>query len=85
MSIGINNILTIFNPDIIVINSLFTMSIPDIIPRLQNNIHNYMNKYCTIVPSILQDMAILLGGVYVCCKNFLNIKDLQLDKNFGFR
>jgi len=80
MSIGINNILTTFNPDIIVINSLFTMNIPDIIPRLEHNIHNYMNKYCTIVPSILQDMAILLGGVYICCKNFLKIDYLQLKR-----
>ena len=78
MSIGINNILTTFNPDIIVINSLFTMNIPDIIPKLEHNIRNYMNKYCTIVPSILQDMAILLGGIYVCCKNFLKIDYLQL-------
>jgi len=80
MSIGINNILTTFNPDIIVINSLFTMNIPDIIPRLEQGIHNYMNKYCTIVPSILQDMAILLGGIYVCCKNFLKIEHLQLTR-----
>jgi len=80
MSIGVNNILTTFNPDIIVINSLFTMNIPDIIPRLEHNILNYMNKHCKVVPSILQDMAILLGGVYVCCKNFLKIEQLQLKR-----
>ena len=79
MSIGINNILNTFNPDIIVINSIFTMSIPDVIPRIMSSLQSHMNQSCQIVPSYLQDMAILLGGVYICSKNFLGIDSLVLN------
>lgn len=81
MSLGINNILNTFNPDIIVINSSFTIFFPDVIGKIERSIKNRMNKYCTIVPSKLQDTAILLGGTCVCIRNFLGIKSLHLSNN----
>lgn len=85
MSIGINNILNTFNPDIIVINSSFTTFFPDTIERIEASIKNRMNKYCTIVPSRLQDIATLLGGTCICIKNFLGIKYLQLNSSRSLR
>lgn len=80
MAIGINNILNTFNPDIIVINSVFTMNIPDLVSQIQEQLCNTMRRYCTFVPSMLQDMAILLGGSCVCTKHFLKIDNLQFKK-----
>lgn len=79
MSIGVNNILNTFNPDVIVINSSFVTYFPDTIDRIESSITNRMNKYCTLFPSKLQDIATLLGGTCTCIKNFLGIKYLQLN------
>ena len=78
MGIGINNILNTFNPDLIVINSSFTMYIPDLPSMLQDSLKNRMDKYCRILPSGLQDTAILLGGACVVIQNFLGINTLHL-------
>lgn len=78
MGIGINNILNTFNPDLIVINSSFTMYIPDLPSMLQDSLKNRMDKFCRILPSGLQDTAILLGGACVVIQNFLGINTLHL-------
>lgn len=78
MAIGINNILNTFNPNLIIINSSFTMYIPNITRQIQDSLCNRMDKYCTILPSGLQDTAILLGGACVVIKNFLGIDKLVL-------
>lgn len=79
MSIGINNILNTFNPDIIIINSSFVRCFPEVIDRIYASIKNRMNKYCTIYPSKLREFSSLTGGTSICIKNFLGIKYLQLN------
>lgn len=71
MSIGINNILNTLNPDIIVINSGFTMNFPCIIDDIKRSIQSRLHAQCDIVPSGLQDMSILLGGVCMVRDDFL--------------
>ncbi|NLG05928.1 MAG: ROK family transcriptional regulator [Clostridia bacterium] len=78
MSVGINNLLNTFNPEVIVINSVFTMNLPDVIPKIQASLSNRMSNHCILVPSGLQDSSILLGGVCVCIKHFLGIHSLSL-------
>ena len=73
MAAGINNILNIFNPDAIILNSSFTIYLPDIIGLLEKSLKNRMDKFCTLLPSGLQDTAILLGGASVVLKNFFGI------------
>jgi len=74
ISIGINNLLHTFNPDTIVINSSFTMYCPEVCDVIANRLHNTLRKYCRLVPSKLQDTSILLGGVYLCSQNFLELR-----------
>ncbi|MCI1723622.1 MAG: ROK family protein [Lachnospiraceae bacterium] len=73
MGIGINNIMNSFNPEIIVINSSFTMNCPDVITAIEGELKNRMRHTCTIAASTLQDMAILLGGVVLARNQFLGI------------
>lgn len=73
ISVGINNILNIFNPDVIVINSSFTMYIKDLHERIKMQLKNRMNEYCTLVPSGLQDISILVGGTCLIIKDFLGV------------
>jgi predicted NBD/HSP70 family sugar kinase len=78
MSIGINNILNAYNPDIVVINSSFTIYFPHITERIEAALTSRMNSYIRIVPSVLQDTSILLGGICVAIKGFLGVEMLKL-------
>ena len=73
ISIGINNILNCFNPDLIVINSSFTIFFPHLIKEIEGALHNRMNQNSVICSSTLQDTAILLGGACICINHFLGI------------
>lgn len=83
MAIGINNLLNIFNPDIIVINSSFTIYFPEVLQRIQDNLRNRMHSYCRLVPSGLQDTSILLGAACVCIRSFLGVSHLNLPAKSG--
>ena len=82
MSIAINNILTTFNPHIIIINSAITTYLPNIIEKIKNSMNSRMSKYINIVPTTLQNNSILLGGVYIVSKNFLKIDNLVLSSKY---
>lgn len=78
MSVGVNNILNAYNPDIVIINSSFTIYFPDVTERIEKALSSKMNSYIRIVPSILQDTSILLGGLCVAIKGFLGVEILKL-------
>ena len=82
MSIAVNNILTTFNPHIIIINSAITTYLPNIIEKIKNSMNSRMSKYINIVPTTLQNDSILLGGVYIISKNFLKIDNLALSSKY---
>lgn len=75
MALGINNIVNIFNPQLIVINSTVTAYLPDVTERIYTKLKNRMSRQCRIVPSTLQDTATLLGGVCLVSRHFLGIED----------
>ncbi len=77
MAIGINNILNIYNPDVIVINSALIAKLPFLIDEMTALLKNRMRNFCHLIPSGLQDTSILLGGICICIKNFLGLKDLN--------
>ena len=81
MSIAINNILNTFNPNIIILNSAITDFLPNVIGKIKNSMNNRMSKLITIVPSTFQKNSILLGGVYVVTKTFLDIDNVVLSNN----
>jgi predicted NBD/HSP70 family sugar kinase len=79
MSIGVNNILNAYNPDIVIINSSFTINFPHITEQIEAALTSKMNSYIRIVPSVLQDTSILLGGICVAIKGFLGVELLKLN------
>lgn len=78
MSVGVNNILNAYNPDIVIINSSFTIYFPHITKKIEAALSSKMNSYVQIVPSVLQDTSILLGGICVAIKGFLGVELLKL-------
>lgn len=79
MSVGVNNILNAYNPDIVIINSSFTIFFPHITEQIEAALTSKMNSYIRIVPSVLQDTSILLGGICVAIKGFLGVEVLKLN------
>lgn len=78
MSVGINNILNAYNPDIVIINSSFTIFFPGLTKLIEQSLKSRMNSFIHILPSSLQDSSILLGGICVVIKHFLGIRTLTL-------
>jgi len=83
MSIGVNNILNAYNPEIVIINSPFTKNHPEILQQIEAALSSKMNSYVKIVPSVLQDSSILLGGCCIAIKGFLEVDRLKL-RQFSF-
>ncbi len=81
MSICVNNVVNAFNPDIVVINSAFTVFYPELTNIIEANLTSKMNNVFRIVPSVLEGSSILLGGICITVKNFLGINVFNLDKN----
>jgi predicted NBD/HSP70 family sugar kinase len=81
MTVCVNNVLNIYNPDIVIINSSFTIFFPGLINAVKHSLTSKMNSVRRIVPSALQDSSILLGGICVVIKNFLGISTLNLRNN----
>jgi predicted NBD/HSP70 family sugar kinase len=79
MSVGINNILNAYNPEIVIINSSFTIHFPPVLKQIEDALKSKMNSYIKIVPSVLRDTSILLGGVCVAIKGFLGVNNLKLN------
>ncbi len=81
MSVCVNNVLNAYNPDIVIINSSFTIFFPGLTKMIEQSLRSKMNSVIQIVPSALQDSSILLGGICVAIKNFLGIQTLNLRNN----
>lgn len=77
-AVSLNTILHTFNPDIIVLNSAFTNYIPGLLERITASIQNRLRWYLHVVPSQLQDVSALMGGICLCTARFLGIRELPL-------
>ena len=71
ISICINNLLTTFNPDVIILNSVLNRCRPSLCEDITNALRGNMKQYCRLVSSSLQDTAALLGGIYLIQQQFL--------------
>ena len=73
MTIAVNNLITTFNPEVIIINSRFTNQIEGIVDQIQAQL-SYKGKGATIIKaSTLDREATLLGGAHLNSVQFLGI------------
>lgn len=80
MAIGINNILNVFNPEVIVINSYVVSQLPGITGQIASLLKNRMCHFCLILPSDLQNTSILMGGLCICTQKFLGLKYINFKR-----
>lgn len=77
MAIGINNILNMFNPNVIVINSGLVSALPELTDEMTALLKNRMREFCHLLPSGLSDTSIVLGGICICIQRFLGVSNLD--------
>ena len=82
ISIAINNIINTFNIELVVLNSSFSNYIPQINRSIQDYLRHHQNRKCQIIPSQLQDISGLMGGIRIGVERFLDIRHLIIE-NFS--
>ena len=75
-AIGVNNLTTLFDPQLIVINSSLYMKNPELLRQLQSHLSSAFTQKVELMISQRGDTATLYGGIAVAVKNFLNIPEL---------
>jgi len=72
LAIGLNNLMTSFNPSVIVLNSRLFEN-PGILRLIKSKLTYRLNGRTMIKSSTLHEKATLLGGTKVACDQFLKI------------
>lgn len=78
LSVGINNLISSYDPDEVIINSALFNHDPCLINELNKRLNSRITKETKLSVSKLTDKAILLGGIAVAASRYLNIENLKL-------
>ncbi|MRJ48408.1 ROK family protein [Fundicoccus ignavus] len=78
LSVGINNLISSYDPDEVIINSALFNHDPCLIEELNKRLNSRITKETKLSVSKLTDKAILLGGIAVAASRYLNIENLKL-------
>lgn len=81
LSIGINNVVNLYDPEIVIINSSLYFKIPPLVEIIQGELKSRFAKDVVIRNSRLGKKATLYGALAVTSQNFLNVKKLKLKIN----
>ncbi|MBP2099609.1 ROK family transcriptional regulator [Enterococcus rivorum] len=79
LSIGINNIVTLYDPEIVIINSSLYREIPTMIELVKQQIESQFSKDIIIKNSSLKNRATLYGCITINAQHFLNVQKLKLE------
>ncbi|MHC5248640.1 ROK family protein [Enterococcus sp. LJL120] len=82
LSIGVNNVAMLYDPEVVIINSSVYRKIPELIDDLKTSITNRYLNNLFIRNTTLKDQATLFGGFALATQNFLNITELKLLKEY---
>lgn len=77
MSIGINNLSNILNPETIVINSSVYNKIPELVDVIKDNLDGQFSKNIKLQTSELQEKSIVMGGIALASQHYLRINKLK--------
>ena len=78
MAVAVRNIINMFNPEIILVNSIITSECPYITDLIRDRLNENLQNICNLAPSSIDNDIILKGGISKAICNFLNINKLNL-------
>ncbi|UUX35368.1 ROK family protein [Fundicoccus culcitae] len=80
LSIAINNLGVLFDPEVIIINHPLYQALPHLIDEVRANLNSSLTTELIVHTSTLYNLATLYGGVANVVKQYLNIEDLKFLK-----
>lgn len=76
LSIGLNNIINLYNPESLVLNSELLRLYPDAIKKIQNNLTSSVSNYHELTISELGSRACVMGACALAIQRFLEVPEL---------
>ena len=76
LSVCVTNLYNFFAPDIVIINSSFTIEFPELLDEIHASLSDKIRDKIELAPSTLKQSSILLGGICLTVKNFLSLDRL---------
>ncbi|THE12835.1 ROK family transcriptional regulator [Bacillus timonensis] len=78
VSIGLNNIINLYNPETIVINSRLLKIYPGAVEKLRGNLISSVSEYGEIVLSDLGNHSCVLGACALGIQHFLDVDNIRI-------
>lgn len=78
LAIGLNNIINLYNPETVVLNSEILKLLPDAISQIEAHMHSNVSQYGDLKVSELGKDACAMGACAIAVKNFLEVPELRL-------
>ncbi|WP_226529979.1 ROK family transcriptional regulator [Metabacillus niabensis] len=79
VSIGLNNIINLFNPETLVLNSELLKLYPDAIQKIKSNLTSSISHYQELMISDFGKQAAVMGACALAIKDFLEVPELRLN------
>lgn len=77
LSVGINNLISTYDPGVVIINNELYKQIPVLIEEIKKNLNGSSTKSVTIRSSTLDNNTVLLGCISYTAQQFLSINKLK--------
>jgi predicted NBD/HSP70 family sugar kinase/biotin operon repressor len=78
LSIGLNNMINMYNPDVLVLDSELLRMYPDALEKIKGNLHSSISHYRELLISSIGKKSCELGACALAIKHFLHIPMLNL-------
>lgn len=78
LSIGLNNMINMYNPDVLVLDSELLRMYPDALEKIKGNLHSFMSHYRELSISSIGKKSCILGSCAMAIKHFLDVPMLNL-------
>lgn len=78
LSVGLNNMINIYNPDVLVLDSELLRMYPDALDKIKRNLHSSISHYRELSISSIGKKSCVLGACALAIKHFLGVPMLNL-------
>lgn len=78
LSIGLNNMINIYNPDVLVLDGELLRMYPDSLNKIKANLNSSINHYRDLLISSIGKKSCVLGACALAIKHFLDVPTLNL-------
>ncbi|MEH6908769.1 ROK family transcriptional regulator [Neobacillus drentensis] len=78
LSIGLNNMINMYNPDVLVIDSELLRIYPDSLNKITKNLNSSISHYRELMISTIGNKSCVLGACALAIKQFLDVPMLNL-------